>query len=309
MPQLKGNGLTPVLDTDDYSCWEAAVSTTLGHHRSELLGHPHSFQACFRVTQIGACQMLHLQGRGRLRLIREQGQRRVLWLPLRGISQERINGREFLAEPGTALLFHPGDTMAGETSEELEGLSILLPEWPQLDAPDQRVRLLSQGPQQQRILRSARHLASAAALGQAGAEHAADALLQALWDWLTSLGDPPTRERITARRRRDLVKTAQRWMAARLEQRFSLEELSTALDMSPRQVQYSFRDELGRTPMEEAKRLRLHRLRDLLRNPREDQRSVAELMVACGLVASGVTSADYRRFWGENPSSTRRLRA
>jgi transcriptional regulator GlxA family with amidase domain len=98
-------------------------------------------------------------------------------------------------------------------------------------------------------------------------------------------------------------------MAARLEQRFSLEELSTALDMSPRQVQYSFRDELGRTPMEEAKRLRLHRLRDLLRNPREDQRSVAELMVACGLVASGVTSADYRRFWGENPSSTRRLRA
>ncbi|MEB3361247.1 MAG: hypothetical protein VKI42_03870, partial [Synechococcaceae cyanobacterium] len=160
--QLKGNGLTTVLDTDDYSCWEAAVSTSLGHHRSELLSRQGAFKACLRVAQIGACQILHIQGRGRLRLNREQGQRRVLWLPLRGISQERINGCDVLAEPGTALLFHPGDAMEGETSEKLEGLSILLPdrlpELPQLNAPVEQVRRLSQGPRQQRILRSARHL-------------------------------------------------------------------------------------------------------------------------------------------------------
>ncbi|MEB3361231.1 MAG: helix-turn-helix domain-containing protein, partial [Synechococcaceae cyanobacterium] len=193
------------------------------------------------------------------------------------------------------------------------GLSILLPdrlpELPQLNAPVEQVRRLSQGPRQQRILRSARHLAVAAALGQAGAEHAADALIQSLWDWMTSLGANATRERITARRRRELVEAARRWMDDRLDKRFSLEELSGALGLSPRQLQYSFRDELGRSPMEEAKRLRLQRLRSLLGDPAQDQRSVAELMVASGLVASGVTSADYRHFWGENPSTTRRLRA
>jgi len=35
---------------------------------------------------------------------------------------------------------------------------------------------------------------------------------------------------------------------------------------------------------------------------------VAELMVASGLIASGVTSADYRRHFGESPRQTRNHR-
>jgi hypothetical protein len=47
------------------------------------------------------------------------------------------------------------------------------------------------------------------------------------------------------------------------------------------------------------------RLRSLLLDPSHDQRRVTELMVSAGLIASGVTSADYRNWCGESPSQTR----
>lgn len=94
-------------------------------------------------------------------------------------------------------------------------------------------------------------------------------------------------------------------MGDRLDQRFGVVELSGALEVSTRQLQYSFLQELGRSPMAEAKRLRLQQLRRLLLDREQDQRSIAELMVASGLIASGVTSADYRRWCGESPRRTR----
>jgi transcriptional regulator GlxA family with amidase domain len=104
------------------------------------------------------------------------------------------------------------------------------------------------------------------------------------------------------------VQQAREWMAARLSQRFTVGELGRALAASPRQLQVSFLQEMGRTPMAEAKRLRLQRLRGLLIDPGQDQRSIAELMAASGLMASGVTSADYRRWCGESPRRTRQRR-
>ena len=141
--QLLAAGLATVLDTDDFGCWEAALATTLGHHRSDLLGPSEPFAARFRLGQLGSFGILHLTGRGRVRLLREQRQGSVLWLPLRGMGQERINGGDWLAEPGTGLLVHPGDSLLGDTSEELEGLSILIPDtlairppcWPPAPCP------------------------------------------------------------------------------------------------------------------------------------------------------------------------------
>lgn len=80
------------------------------------------------------------------------------------------------------------------------------------------------------------------------------------------------------------------------------------LAVSPRQLPNSFQAELGRSPMAEAKRLRLGHLRALLLDPAAHGCSVAELMEASALIASGVTSADDRRWCGESPSSTRRCR-
>jgi AraC-like DNA-binding protein len=294
-----------VLQTDDFGAWEAAVASTLGHHRSALLSPTTAFQVHFRLGRVGAFSVLHLQGRGRLRLNREQREQSVLWLPLRGITEERINGQTWQAEPGTGLLFQPGDAMEGETSETMEGLSILIP--PGLHRRPSRPGspLLATGPLHQRILASARALAAAAALQLAGAEHAADQLTEALREWMDRQDQPFRRERITARRRRDMVETARQWMASRLQDRFSLQDLSQAVGVSPRQLQYSFLAERGRSPMAEAKRLRLQRLRTLLLDPSQDQRRGGELMTAAGLIASGVTSADYRNWCGESPSQTR----
>jgi AraC-like DNA-binding protein len=307
--ELQGGGLDALLDTDDFGCWQAAVAATLGHHRSELLDAGEPFNARFRSGRIGGFSLLHIQGRGRLRLSREQRQHSVLWLPLHGMTQERVNGTTWLAEPGTGLLFHPGDAMEGDTSEELEGLSILLPEglWRSPAAPLRPAApLLAAGPQQQRILAAARQLAAAAAQRPAGAEHAADRLSQALRDWWQTQEQPLPREPITSRRRRHTVAEARLWMLPRLQGRFSVVELSAAVQVSPRQLQYCFLQELGRSPMAEAKRLRLQRLRALLLDPAQARRSVAELMLAAGLIASGVTSADYRRWCGESPRRTRR---
>jgi transcriptional regulator GlxA family with amidase domain len=113
------------------------------------------------------------------------------------------------------------------------------------------------------------------------------------------------RERVTAKRRRHAVAEACRWMEEHLAERFSIGELSQAMGLSIRTLQYCFQQEMGCTPMAEAKRLRLRRLRRLLQNPNLGHRSIAELMAEAGLLACGVTSADYRRWCGETPRRTR----
>lgn len=284
------------------------MASTLGHHRSERLQADEPFSAHFRVGQVAGIGVLHLNGRGRLRLIREQQGQSVLWLPLRGMTAERINGQEWLAEPGMGLLFQPGDAMDGATSEELEGLSLLIPAELHQPLPAPSTPLLAAGPLQQAILTSARELAAATASRPAGAAHAVDRFTEALRAWRDWQQQPVRRERITARRRREMVQQAREWMAGRLAQRFGVKELSGALQLSTRQLQYSFLQELGRSPMAEAKRLRLQRLRRLLLDPEQDGCSIAELMEASGLIASGVTSADYRHWCGESPRRTRQRR-
>ena len=298
--------LSLLLDTQDFGCWQAVVGQTLGHHQSTLLSPREPFQARMQIGQVGAYSVLRITGKGRLHLNREQVHHSVLWLPLRGMSEERVNGEQWLAEPGQALLFQPGDQMVGETSQELEGVSILIPPPLQPRPASRQAPLLSQGPLHQAILRSARQLATAALEQPLGAEQGAEPFTEALRAWTSSADGPLVSERITARRRRDTVHQAREWMGQRLQERFGVHELSEALEVSSRQLQYSFLQELGRSPMAEAKRLRLHHLRALLRDPLQSRRSIAELMAASGLVASGVTSADYRRWCGESPRQTRR---
>ncbi|MFN7678930.1 MAG: helix-turn-helix domain-containing protein [Cyanobacteriota bacterium] len=302
---LQDEGFVTLLDTEDFDCWQAAVGSTLGHHRSELLSPKRPFQAHFRRADIGGYTVVHLRGRGRLRMVRHQPQGSVLWLPLRGIMRECVNGVPWVAEPGTGLLFHSGDAMVGDTSQELEGLSILIPEGLHRRPAGPCTPLLSEGPLQQRILTCARWMVHAAVERTPGGDHAADALTDALRAWTLWWEQPPNRERITARRRRAMVQLAREWMATRLQDRFSVLDLSEAMEVSPRQLHYSFLQELGHSPMAEAKRLRLRRLQSLLLDPDQNPRGIAALMVASGLAASGMTSADYRHWSGESPRQTR----
>ena len=88
-----------------------------------------------------------------------------------------------------------------------------------------------------------------------------------------------------------------------LAERFSASELSRVTHVSVRTLQYSVQQELGCTPMAQAKRLR--HLRQLLQKPDLAVRSIAEIMEASGLLACGVTAADDRQWCGETPRWTR----
>lgn len=298
-------GLQTLLQTNDFAAWEAVVSQSLGHHRSQLHSPSATFQAKIRQGRVADVEVLTLQGYGRLEIQREQCDQSVLWLPLEGWSRERINGEEVLAESGMALLFRPGDAMQGFTSEAIRGVSILLPA-NTLGAGHPLPPLLHQGVAARRVIAAAWQLVSAAAQSTPNAGDAAPMLQDALQIWAQEADPGHRRERVTAQRRRTTVEEASRWMSAHLGQSFSVVDLSTNLQVSARTLQSSFQQELGCSPMALAKRLRLRRLRQLLQDPSQAARSVAELMQSCGLLACGATARDYRHWCGESPSDTRR---
>lgn len=304
---LDAPGLRTVLHTRAFGQWESLVASTLGHHRSRLLPGSPPFEARIRCGAVEEFQVLLLSGRGRLELLREQCGHGVLWIPLRGLTQEWINGVERVAEPGMALLFRPGDVMRGRTSDAITGLSILIPE-PCLRGEAPPSPLLDQGHASRQLIAAGLQLARAAAWEPGGSQHAAAALEEALLHWCHPPDSDQSPERITARRRRQAVAEARDWIQEHLTQRFRIEELSRAMGLSVRNLQYGFQEELGRSPMAEAKRLRLCRLRQLLQEADQDHRSIAELMQAAGLLACGGTAADYRRRWGESPRGTRQRR-
>ena len=302
---LEAPGLRTVLRSNDFGQWDSLVAHSLGHHRSRLLPGSAPFNAQIRMGAVEEFQVLLLHGRGQIELVREQCGHGVLWLPLQGLSQETINGNACVAEPGMALLFQPGDAMRGLTSEEVSGISILVPQEHLLGATP-RSPLLQRGRLERQLIAAGLQLAEAAAWQPQGSRHAAEALVEALHQCRNPPDPGQQRERITSMRRRSTVAEACRWIDQHLAERFSVDHLSSAVGVSARTLQYSFLQELGHSPMAEAKRVRLRQLRRLLQDPDQKHRSISELMEASGLLACGITAADYRRWCGESPRRTRR---
>lgn len=301
-----GPGFELLLQTGDFAAWDDVVSGTLGHHRSRLLPQSPPFEARILAGAVEEFQLLLLHGRGQVELLREQCGHAVLWLPLQGWSHERLNGEEQLAEQGMGLLFRPGDVMQGLTSEEISGVSILLPQ--ELVAGTERCPpLLWKGRADRQLIAAALQLVETAADPRPGAPFAAEALVDALFQWSDRSSPAADRHQLSSARRSDLVDEACDWMTAHLTERFSVVALSQALHVSVRSLQYSFQAELGCTPMAQAKRLRLRRLRGLLQDRDLRTRSIAQLMDASGLLGCGVTAADYRHWCGESPRRTRQL--
>ncbi len=307
LPLLEAPGLRTVLRSDDFGAWDSLIAGSLGHHRSRLLPGSAPFSTHIRWGAVAEFEVLLLHGHGRMELQREQEGHGVLWLPLQGLTQEWVNGVERVAEPGMALLFRPGDAMRGLTSDAITGLSILIP-GSCLQGAEPGSPLLDQGPVHRRLIAAGLQLARAAAWRPEGSEQAAAALVEALHPWSHPPDPDHDGDRLSARRRRQAVVDACGWMEVHLGRRVSLEELGLAMGTSVRTLQYGFREQLGRSPMAELKRRRLRRLRDLLQASDHDHRSVAELMQAAGLLACGVTAADYGRCWGESPRRTRQRR-
>ncbi|MFM7312269.1 MAG: hypothetical protein ACKO0M_03720 [Cyanobium sp.] len=282
------------------------ISQTLGHHRSNLCDSAVRFKARIHCAELGKIQILQIRGQGSVELVREQCDNAVLWLPMHGASEETINGRPRLAEPGTALLFRAGDAMRGLTSEHVAGISLVIPsDWlpPAAETADP---LIAAGVAAQGLLQAAHEVALAAASGEAGGIWAANTLENALQLWAQSCLPQSRRERITATRRRQCVSRTREWILAHLHRPFTVAELAAALGLSIRQLQYNVLSELGRTPMAEARRLQLHHLRTLLRQHEEAENSIGNLMEKSGLQASGASAAAISKLVWREASSTRR---
>ncbi|MFM1901818.1 MAG: hypothetical protein RLZZ216_2394 [Cyanobacteriota bacterium] len=314
-------GFEDVFRTADFGEFEAGLSRQLGSHRSHLRGGGDTFFASCRSARVGPLQLLLLRGRGVLELDRTQCGWGLLWIPLRGSSVERINGRLVRTEPGQALLFRPGDHLLGLTDKEVTGLSVLLPAslfaeaGATEDGARSRRRCIPQSlfdprkPADGSLIQATRRLAQAAARRDPTAAIAAAAVLDQLTDTLPNLAGGISGRRawsMPARKRWELVVEASRWMEAHLHESFRVVDLAAALQIPVRTLQWAFAQELGRAPFAHARLLRLHALRRLLQEARRRQEAVpvAVQMAACGLPACGETARAYRALFGELPRQT-----
>nr|WP_090279061.1 helix-turn-helix transcriptional regulator [Mycolicibacterium komanii]CRL74811.1 transcriptional regulator containing an amidase domain and an AraC-type DNA-binding HTH domain protein [Mycolicibacterium komanii] len=86
----------------------------------------------------------------------------------------------------------------------------------------------------------------------------------------------------------------------------TLRDIATAVNVTPRSVQYAFRRHLGTTPLEYLRRVRLDRAhRELqIADPRSD--TVMAIAGRWGFTHAGRFSGVYKRAYGTPPSETLR---
>lgn len=303
MAQIPAPMLTTLLNSQEFGEWEACMGARVGSHHTHLQSPASSFSARMEHGHTGGLDLLHLQGRGRLELERTQAERALLWIPLRGGIEERVNGQSWEAVPGQPLLFRPGDHLLGRTSEQIEGVSVLLPADHTITtgashagfAPAIGQRLTRQTIQLLRALRQ----------GQLCPAVAAEALLLSLEQHVRNEPTTAQRGHRSQQRQWELAMEVTRWMQTQLHRPFSIDELATALNTPKRTIQAACVSCLGRPPLAQAKLLRLRALRRSLQDATNNGWSVAALMQQQGLPASGSTAASYRHCFGETPSQTR----
>jgi|GEM_PF-2941682 len=238
--------------TRHFEEWEDQLSQAIGHHSSTLLTPEVPFCSSITVRQAEGVAAVSLEGKSSLRLHRWQppGQL-LLWLPQQGWVQDRINGQQVLAEPGTAMLCLPGDELLGETSRYLKGVSILLPSagfGRSGSTGSLPGRHLAQGSEVVALIDTAHQLLAALRAGAPDAPWLAGLLADHLLFWRDLAKPPPSERSLGAVERRHQIRRARDWIEAHLHRPLRVTELADALHLSTRSLQFTFRQELGRSP-------------------------------------------------------------
>jgi AraC-like DNA-binding protein len=142
-------------------------------------------------------------------------------------------------------------------------------------------------------------------LRHAAVRRAASALVQELLGELVDrFDDDGERNCAASPRETRLVRAAEDFMRAHLDQPLSVAELAAQLGVSRRRLQYAFqhvRQASARTILGE---LRLQRARQQLADPAEGH-TVAQIALDCGIAHFGRFAAAYAARYGELPSVTR----
>ena len=104
--------------------------------------------------------------------------------------------------------------------------------------------------------------------------------------------------------RRKLVKRAEAFMRDRLAEPINLTDLCQELNKSQRSLYYAFQEYFGLPPMEYLKILRLHSVRRALKSAFPGASNVTKIAENFGFWHMGQFSVDYKKMFGESPSTT-----
>jgi AraC family ethanolamine operon transcriptional activator len=107
--------------------------------------------------------------------------------------------------------------------------------------------------------------------------------------------------------RRVAVRIARDYIHSRLSEPLRLAELCRQAHLKIRSLEYGFREVTGLTPVAYIRSLRLNAVRSALQQTTSGpQRSISEIAMDVGFWHLSQFATDYRRFFGETPTATRR---
>lgn len=108
-----------------------------------------------------------------------------------------------------------------------------------------------------------------------------------------------------ASRRQITLKRADDFLRSNLSSPFSLSNIAHAAGTTPRTLQREFLQALGLTPMQWARCLALHQVRNLLAQPERQKFTVEAIALQCGFRHMGRFAGYYHELFGESPRRTR----
>ena len=135
-----------------------------------------------------------------------------------------------------------------------------------------------------------------------------DHALAAMVQFDNSPADVDATTRAARAGRRVAVRLARDYIHSRLSEPLRLSELCRQANLKIRSLEYGFREVTGLTPVAYIRSLRLNAVRSALQQKTSGpQRSISEIAMDVGFWHLSQFAGDYRRFFGETPTETRRL--
>jgi AraC-like DNA-binding protein len=117
---------------------------------------------------------------------------------------------------------------------------------------------------------------------------------------------PVSNDRKARVARRAAVMRAQAYIDTHLVEPIKLSDLCRHAHAQSRSLEYGFREVLGVSPIAYIRAMRLHNARRLLRSTTVRTRSTSEIAMDCGFWHLSQFAVDYKKFFAESPSATRK---
>lgn len=134
-----------------------------------------------------------------------------------------------------------------------------------------------------------------------------DVTYTALRDSLCALSAKPCGcENSSGTRRAMAIERGRRHIHANLVGPLRIAHITDAAGVQSRTLEYGFRDLFGVSPVSYIKAMRLNHVRRLLLSRAAARRTITAIALDSGFWHLSQFAADYQRFFGENPSATRR---